>query len=260
MKRLPAFLVLLLVALVPAPTRSQEAADTVLVDSLLALSEVEDVLGTQAVALANQLRRTAELTPQDWARLEPVLQSELSFDALYRDLADHLLANAPEGRIADALALLDGGANAEIDSLDAAFTPPQSMEEFVDELASSPPDPVRMELMVRWAEAQSAGDFYVVLSEAVRRSAHGVAEALTSVPGYEPMDEARYLALRRQAFNGAVISFLYRFQEVPDDLIRRAIEQYESEAAAWFVEAYTLGIAQAVLDAGERVRDRLTEG
>lgn len=250
-------------ASLPAPSLlpAQELSPRAAADSLLALSQAADVLGGQATAFANQVRRTAPgLSEADWARLAPVLEAELAYEPLYEDLAAYLVEEAPEGRLARALEVLTTGSAGALTRQVAARPPSRSMEEFLEEMEASPPDPARLRVMVQWAEAQSAGDFYVVVSEALRRAVHEVVGEMTPVPAYEPMDEPRYLALRQRSFEGAVGSFLYRFQDVPDEVIRRATEEYRSEAAAWYVEAYTLGIAEAVLAAGERIRAAVEEG
>jgi hypothetical protein len=216
------------------------------------------VLPGQGTAFANQLRRTAPgLSPSDWARLEPALREELAPDRIREDVVAFLVREAPEGRLASVLEGLRSGAAARADSVAGAAPSTETLEEYMAGLAASPPPPERLEAVAELASARAEPDFWVVLSEAVRRAAHGVATSVDTVPPYEPMDEAGYLVLREEALENVVISGLYRYRHATDDLLRRAAGAWSAAPVAWFAETYTLAVAEAILAAGRRVEARL---
>jgi hypothetical protein len=55
----------------------------------------------------------------------------------------------------------------------------------------------------------------------------------------------------------AVLSVLYRFEAVSNELLRKAITERESESGQWYIESYTFGISEALWLAGQRVARRL---
>ena len=60
-----------------------------------------------------------------------------------------------------------------------------------------------------------------------------------------------------QSFQAVVVQFLYRYQGVPDDVIERATAEARTDAGRWFVETYSLGVAEALRAAGSRVAQQL---
>jgi hypothetical protein len=59
--------------------------------------------------------------------------------------------------------------------------------------------------------------------------------------------------MRQNSFNAALVSFLYRFETVPDPLLERATREYATDAGQWYVQAYSLAVARAMRSAARRV-------
>jgi hypothetical protein len=224
-------------------------------DSILAYSEADGVLGRQAdVFLAHLREKLPDVPEARWARVVPVIQDEFQPAKLHRDLVGYLVREAPEGRIAEVLHLLRTGATARMDSLTAGFAPEMTFEEYLLSIQDDPPPQERVRLMTRLASAQSAGDFYVVVNEAIRASAHLVARRLQpGIADFVGIQDDEYLELRRRWLQISAVSFLHRFEGVPDALVQEAVEEYQTEAGRWYAESYTMGVAEAVQEAGDRV-------
>ena len=121
------------------------------------------------------------------------------------------------------------------------------------------PSGERLNLAARWATARSTGDFYIILDEAERETAHELLKALRSdAPAFVPLSRTEYEREHENQTGTAVLSLLYRFETVSNKLLREAIAEYESESGQWYVESYTFGIVEALWLAGQRAVRQLS--
>jgi hypothetical protein len=109
-----------------------------------------------------------------------------------------------------------------------------------------------------WAEAQRSGEFFVLVQEALREAAYHVAETLRDdAPQFAPLTGDQLAISLQSSLGASVIRFLHGLEPVPDALMARGTREFRSSAGQWFAEAYALGVAQAIREAGNRVVERL---
>lgn len=232
------------------------------VERLLEHSGLESIVTGRAAAFTRRVALAAgDLTDAELERLVAAVQAAFSPEALHADVAAFVAAEAAPGRIEEILAWHETGANAELGRLSDAFEPPTTLQEFTRSLVVEPPPGDRIALMVAWAEAQGAGDFFVLLDQALEEAAHTVWGRLRDdAPAFRPLSGDPLFARLETSFDAAVVTFLYRLQTVPDDVIRGATEEYGTEAGRWYVETYSLAVARAIRAAGHRVAAALVDG
>lgn len=225
------------------------------VERLLTHSRVESIVSNRAGPFTRRVALMADdLTDPELGRLVPAVRSAFAPDSLRRDVVRHLMAEAPgDGTVQEVLGWHETGANAELQRLADAYEPPLSLSEYARSLATTPPDRERAELMVSWARTQQAGEFYVLMEQALDEAAHTVwAELRSDAPAFTPLDGAALRSRLEESFRAAVVSFLHRFEGVPLDTVRAALAEYETEAGQWYAEAYSLAVAEAIRAAGRR--------
>jgi len=242
----------------PAPSGSVQTAPAdargALVERLLDFSKVDNVVGARAPEMTRRVAYLAEdLTDQELERLVPAVQDAFAPDRLRADVASFLRSEADEGRIEGILAWMEDGANAELTRLTDGYEPSTSLDEFVRGLQDDPPTQQRILVVARWAEVLGAGDFYVLMDQALSEAAHTIlAELRPSLPRFEPLSGQPLFDQLEQSFNASVVTFLHAYEPVPDEVLRRATEEYESEDGQWFVETYSLAVARALRAGAER--------
>lgn len=241
-----------------ASERAPEAAtDRVssLVDRLLEHSAVESIVSARSSTFTRRVALMAgDLTDDELERLVPAVRAAFAPELLREDIATHIAGGDSAGFIEDVVVWLEGGATAELARLSDAYEPPLTLEEFVSAFLEDPPPRARVDLMSDWAEVQEVGEFYVLLDQALSEAAHAVvAQLRADAPVFTPLAGRELQAQLERSRRAAVISFLHRYETVPQEVIRRATEEYESDSGRWYVEAYTLAAAEAMRAAGQRV-------
>jgi hypothetical protein len=226
-----------------------------LVDRLLEHSAVESIVSARSSTFTRRVALMAEdLTDDELERLVPAVRAAFAPELLREDIATHVVGSGSAGFIEDVVVWLETGATAELARLTDAYEPPLTLEEFVSAFLEDPPPRTRVDLMIDWAEVQGAGEFYVLLDEALSEAAHAVVGQLRpDTPAFAPLDGPELQAQLERSRRAALISFLHGYETVPEDVIRRATEEYRSESGRWYVETYTLAVAEAMRAAGQRV-------
>lgn len=230
------------------------------VEALLDLSQVESIVGGRAPAFTRQVALLAgDLTDAELGRLVPAVTAAFAPELLRADIASFLAEEAPAGTIDTLLAWHRDGATAELLRLSRSYTPPRTLDEYARALTTDPPPEERVRGMVEWVEAQGAGDFFVLLEESLTQAAHTVlAELRPGSPSFRPLAGEPLFSQLDASFNAAVATFLRSLEPVPDDVIRRATAEYASEAGRWYVENYSLAVAEAMRAAGSRAAHTLS--
>jgi hypothetical protein len=232
------------------------------IDRLLEHSRVSSIVDARAGAFTRQVAYLAgDLTDAELERLVPAVQEAFAPDALRRDVAAYLQENAPDdGTLDTILARLEGGALAELEAIRDGYEPVGSLEDYVRARMDDPPEEARVELVAAWAETQGAGEFFVLMEEALTESAYRVWAAFRpTAPAYEPLPGPELNARLNDSFNASVIGFLRDLEPVPDSVLVAATEEYASDAGQWYVRTYSLAVASAIRAAGERVAETLRE-
>lgn len=238
---------------VPAPAQQPSAEVRAQVDSLLLFTELPSFVATVEPAFEDHFLRLST-SLETLERVRRAAAAAFADSLLYRDVADALAAEADPARLSPLLSWLEGGAAGEVRAITDTTPLPQSFEAFVAELEETPPEPGRLALVRRWAEARGAGEFVLLLDEAQREAAHRVAAAVDAdAPPFEPIGDRAFALAHAQVTAYSVLSFLHRLQPVPDATLEAAVAEYESEAGQWFVEAYALALASAIREASRRV-------
>lgn len=231
------------------------------IERLLEHSRIETIVAGRAGAFTRQVALLAEdLTDPELERLVPAVQEAFAPDRLRADARSFVASEATdEETVAEVLRMLESGANADMRRIVDAYESPLELQEYMRSLLATPPDRDRVDVVVEWTETQGAGDFYVLLDEALRQAAFEVwAVFRPDAPRFQPAEGAELQARLVDSFNASVVSFLRAYEPVPDSLLVAATEEFASPAGQWYVEAYALGVAAAIRAAGRRVATTLS--
>jgi hypothetical protein len=236
-----------------APTTGAPPASPV--ERLLEASEISSVVDQRARVFTRQVAvLVADLSDEELERLVPAVQAGFAPELLRRDVAAFMEAEAEEGRIEEVLVWIENGASADARRLVAAYEPPLALQEWLEEYTDEPPTRERVRLIARWTEARGSGDFFVLLDEALVEAAFAVRGVLRpGSPEFEPMRRSALLGRLERSFNASVLTALHESETVPDDVVRAATAELESEPGVWYVQTWQLAVAEAVRSAGQRV-------
>ena len=230
------------------------------IEEILELSQVESItsgIGESLMARVSALAGDLSLDEQN--RLRSAISSGFIQGDLHSDIVEFMSVEAENDVVETVLDRLRTGATSEIRRIESAYNPPRSLEEYAAGLEASMPSGERLNLAARWVTARSTGDFYIILDEAERETAHELLKALRSdAPAFVPLSRTEYEREHENQTGTAVLSLLYRFETVSNKLLREAIAEYESESGQWYVESYTFGIVEALWLAGQRATRQLS--
>ena len=230
------------------------------IEEILELSQVESItsgIGESLMARVSAL--AGDLSSDEQNRLRSAISSGFIQGDLHSDIVEFMSVEAENDVVETVLDRLRTGATSEIRRIESAYNPPRSLEEYAAGLEASMPSGERLNLAARWATARSTGDFYIILDEAERETAHELLKALRSdAPAFVPLSRTEYEREHENQTGTAVLSLLYRFETVSNKLLREAIAEYESESGQWYVESYTFGIVEALWLAGQRAARQLS--
>lgn len=155
--------------------------------------------------------------------------------------ADHYDA----GRALEAVAFIRSREGKQVKALSKNGVAQVDLQEYANSLQDSPPDQNRVDLVIRMGEAQQATAFYMDRVVGVHQAVVRAAEALEGGP--VPNQTIEDLAgLRESAHTLVLISFLYMYEDVPQNLFTKYVQFYESEAGQWYVDTYSKAMNYAV--------------
>jgi hypothetical protein len=225
------------------------------VERLLEASDIASVVDQRARVFTRQVAiLVSDLSDEELGRLVPAVQQGFAAELLRGDVATFIESEATEGRIDDVLAWLEGGATAEARQRVSAYTPPLSLQDWLTEYTDDPPSEERVRLIARWTEAGGEGDFFVLLDEALAEAAFAVRGVLRpGSPEFAPIQGGELRERLERSFGASVLATLHESETVPDDVVRAAITELDSEAGRWYVLTWQLAVAEAVRSAGRRV-------
>ena len=250
----------LFVFLLAASAAAQSDEDVQAVEAILEYSLVDNVLSGQAEAfmgaVASVVGSDAEL---DSVGLEQIVNEEFSSARMREDVVNTLIASSLPVVLGEVSELLSNGSIRQVSDLLADYEPPETLEEYVQALQVETPPQERIELIAGLADANQAAGFYLLLDETAREAAHDVASVVTDgdAPAFTELDEAVAQQQLQRGFQFAVVSFLHRYRPVGDELIAAATEEYRSSAGQWYVENYSLALAESIRLAALRVLERI---
>jgi hypothetical protein len=234
------------------------AAPPQAVDTLLVAAGVPNLLAGLAGVVQAQLARLGPgLTPEQGTRAREVVARHFAAEQL-RELAGETISSSPPDMLAEVYQWLTSGEVAEARREAAEYRPSLPFEEFLAALAALPPARQRVLLMVRLAQAQGAGPFYLTLAEAARGAASSAARALDpSLPLFRSLPPDQAAAALEVHEQQTVLLFLHRYAPISDERIAAMAERYESPSGRWYVDALLRAARDAVLTAAERAADEL---
>ncbi|MEM7415664.1 MAG: hypothetical protein AAF389_09235 [Gemmatimonadota bacterium] len=250
------------IATVMAATAGDVAGqdDGAAIEAILDYSLVDNILGGQSAAFLMALSEVVGPSVDlEAAGVATVVAEEFAPERMRDDVVGAMLQSALPVVVGEVSEMLRDGAIGQVSSLLAEYEPPESLEAFVDGLQREGPPRERVELIASLADAQQAAGFYLLLDERARESAHEVAAALTGggSPEYEPLDEAVEMEQLQRGFQFAIVSFLHRYRPVDDELVASATAEYETAPGQWYVENYSLALAESIRLAALRVVERV---
>lgn len=231
------------------------------IEEILEFSQVESItsgIGESLMARVSAL--AGDLSSDEQNRLRSAISSGFIQGDLHSDIVEFMSVEAENDVVETVLERLRTGATSEIRRIESAYNPSRSLEEYAAGLDTSMPSGERLNLAARWAAARSTGDFYIILYEAERETAHELLKALRGdAPAFVELSRSEYEREHENQTGMAVLSLLYRFETVSNELLREAIAEYESESGQWYIESYTFGIVEALWLAGQRAARQLSE-
>lgn len=241
-----------------ATARPADAPNSAEVEALLSTSRIHDIISGMDEAYRDHLRALGlDSVVAAMPELDSAVSAAFADSLVYADVVRFLAARDADDRAARALKRLVGGA---VGALDRIPDPQQSFEAFLDSFAYRGPPLERVRLMARWVEIQKAGAFYVLTDQATREAAHTLARRVGATEAeFQPLSREEFAEAYQANMNRAVVSFLWRFQEADEDVVREALDAYGSEAGQWWVQEYTLAVSHAIRQAGLRVAAVLDE-
>lgn len=251
---------LLVGAVLAPPLGAQAPADMEALEAILEYSLVDNILSGQAMAFSNAVRGVVGTSEdRDLDELDRFVSEEFAPDRMRADVISAMYEASLPIVLEELSRLLTVGAIGQVRDIVDAYDPPETLEAYVQTLQAQPPPEERVVLMAALADAQQAAGFYLLLDESAREGAHQVARALThgQAAAYEPLAEAVIQSQLQRGFQFAVVSFLHRYRPVEDELVAGATADYQTAAGQWYVENYSLALAESIRLAAMRVRDRL---
>lgn len=241
---------------VSAQTMAEQRGD---IQEILELSQIEEITsGMSQSLIARVFSLTGDLSPDEEKQVRSAISNGFILEDLHSDIVDFMSVESVGDLVRTVLEGLRNGATSEIRRITNAQTSRLSVEEYAANFELSMLSSERLDLVSRWVAAQSAGDFHVILNEAEREIAHELLRALRgNAPAFIPLSRTEYEREHENQTAMAVLSVLYRFEAVSNELLRKAITERESESGQWYIESYTFGISEALWLAGQRVARRL---
>lgn len=233
--------------------------DVAAIESILEYSLVENVLSGQSSAFLMAVSDVVGSTVDLEARGVPtIVAEEFAPERMREDVVSALLRSALPVVVGEVSEMLRSGAIGQVSDLLADYEPPESLETFMEALQDEAPPRERVALIAGLAEAQQVAGVYLLLDERARESAHAVAAVLTNgAPEFEPLEESVEAEQLQRGFQFAVVSSLQRYRPVSDELVASATAEYESAPGQWYVENYSLALAESIRLAALRVVERL---
>jgi hypothetical protein len=227
---------------------------------LLELSNVEGVLGSRAPGFSRQAAiLMGDPSDAELERLIPAVVDAFTYEVLHEDVVDYMVEEGTPDLVRETLEWMEGGATAAVRRIGEEYEPAQSLEEYANELTDEPPSEARIQLISAWLQAKGEGAFFVLMQEALREAAYRVNGAMRGgAPSFAPLSGDELEIAQINSHGASVIRFLHGYAPAPDQLIRRATAEYESESGQWFVETYALAVAGAIRAAGERAARELS--
>ena len=241
------------------PSQSPAPASSAGVGRVLDILQVENVLRPRGPAFTRQVALlVGDPTDDELERLVLAVGASFAYDSLRADVISFLLEEAPEGAVSSALSWLEAGANAEVRRISDAYEAPMTLQEYTLEFTEEPPSEARVRLVAELASGRAEPEFFVLLQEALSEAAFRVAGALRpATPRFQPLAGDDLQFALESSMGATVIRMLHGYETVPDELVRRATQEYGTASGRWLAESYPLAVAQAIRAAGNRVAMRL---
>ena len=227
---------------------------------LIELSDLEGILGARASSVTRQVAiMIGDPTDAELEELVDAVYSAFDYESLRANVHDRLLEDADLEATTRALQWMEGGATAAVRRIGEEYEPEQSLQEYAAEMTDEPPSEDRIHLISAWAEARGEGLFFILIQEALREASYRMVDAMRPGTGapFEPLSGDELALARMNSHGAAVIRLLHGYAPAPDQLIRRSTAEYASEEGRWFVDSYTLAVAEAVRSAGLRAAEQL---
>ncbi len=248
----------------PTPEPPPEAeALSANVHRLLELSDLEGVLGARARAFTRQVAiMIGDPSDAELEELVDAVYSAFDYASLREEVHDRIVSGATLAATTRALQWMEGGATAAVRRIGEEYEPGQTIQEYAAEMTDEPPPEARIHLISAWAEARGEGPFFVLIQEALREASYRVVDVMRPGTGepFEPLSGDELEVAQVNSHGASVIRLLHGYAPAPDQLIRRSTAEYSSEEGQWFVDSYTLAVAEAVRSAGLRAAEQLQEG
>jgi hypothetical protein len=225
------------------------------VERLLDQSDIESILAPRAGAFSRQVALlVGDVTDAELERLVPAVQRAFEPSSLRDSVASFMEREEEGGSVTTVLEWQTSGANAEARRIAGAYDPPLTLDAYTRSLMTDPPGEDRIRVMVEWAESQGAGELFVLLDEALTEAAYAVwTQFRADAPSFTPTAGAELQTRLTDSFNASMVTLLRSYESVPDSVVRAATAEYSSDAGQWYVQTYSLAVAEAVRAAGQRV-------
>lgn len=254
MRRLAAVLFSMALAL---PLQAQDLTKSAVIDTLLVHSRVNSQLGAMSEGFERNLSQmNLNLTPSD----EQTLREEgvAAFDStkLAEYVRSYFIDNYEAELAAEAVRELQSDLVQRVESMSRHDVQPQELRQYARSLRTRPPEQERLQLIQRMSRAQQAPQFYVDNVMGLSRAVADAAEVLSGTPiDSQVLPDSSQIA--RSARNMAIVSFLYMYEDVPQQVLEEYVSLFESEAGQWFVNTYSKAVSHAIEQASTNLKREL---
>lgn len=232
------------------------------VERLLEVAGAEGILAPRGRAFTRQVAiQIGDPTDPELQRLVAAALDAFAYERLLSDVTDFMVEEGTPELARAALEWMEGGATAAVRRIGEEYQPSQTLEEYASEMTDEPPSEARIHLVSAWAEARGEGTFFVLIQEALREASFRVHAAMRpGAPRFAPLSGEELEVAQVNSHGATVIRLMHGYAPAPDQLIRRATAEYETESGRWFRDTYALAVARAIRSAGERAAAALTAG
>ncbi|MEM1270417.1 MAG: hypothetical protein AAGI08_10250 [Bacteroidota bacterium] len=229
---------------------------------LLATTEVWGFLESHGPGVAEALRAVAPgLDAETNRTLQAVIDRHFDPVTLYGLVRERMEDRYAEGVPAELMPWLFSDSTVMLNARISRYEHEQTLEEYAAGLGDTPPAAERVQPVIRFAEANRVGEFFLLIDETTREARDALANALPADIDLPPAPtEAETAELTQRYTMVGLVSFLWRLQPVTNAELAEQVAFYETEAGAWYVDAYMDALGTALREAGSAAAEALASG
>ena len=244
------------------PALAQMQADTVALtmDDVLSTTMIWDIIAGKDAAFIEVIKTNhQDLVRDSLNYVSALIEEEYAPLALYDHARNYMEMQNDAEMMGDLIGWLFDETTLKLRTMMNENEPELTLEEYALELQSSPPEPERVQLLLRFVRANQVEEFFVGLDTATRNASNDI---LTTLPGspalMSPLTEEEILQMSQNYRNYMLVIFLWLTEPLTNDQIAHLVTNYETASGQWYVETYSDALAYALAEAGRNVASRIS--